>query len=215
VSGTLTCPACGYSWWSVARSQQTRCGQCHGSLYVPARVRNAGQVLPSGAVYPVERRPTEAPAATAQAPSQVRPTPTPSPPRPPGPTPAYVRAAVELDYAPAPAPAPAPVAVEPETAPAGATVTTRLRERIRAAVPAPTPNAGRDAFRHAVESSGFVALVTLGCGHEVALPSERPAQWSGLVSCPTCREPVPYRSRRTTAADAVPEGAIHGAYVVS
>ena len=106
---------------------------------------------------------------------------------PPHPVPAAV---VEPAYAPAPA----RPAAEPETAPAGGNVTTRLRERIRAAVPAPTSNAGRDAFRRAVGATGFVALVTLGGGHEVALPSERPAQWSGLVSCPTCREPVPYRS---------------------
>ncbi|MHB1781822.1 MAG: hypothetical protein ACYCTE_03860 [Acidimicrobiales bacterium] len=59
-----------------------------------------------------------------------------------------------------------------------------------------------------------VRLASLGCGHDVTVPVERPAAWHGDVWCPTCSEPAPYRSLRGATADDLPRGTRAGRYVV-
>jgi len=47
MAGVVTCPRCGRSWWSEARSQTTRC-RCRQLVYVPAVVRNAPESCTQG-----------------------------------------------------------------------------------------------------------------------------------------------------------------------
>jgi hypothetical protein len=198
--GTMTCPRCGYTWHSRARSQKTECGQCHSTIYVPTKIRNGNGN------------------GTVGRPAQVsRPRPTASPPRQAVLTPpAYV----EDDFEPEPEQAPVPDRFEVEPAqvgrsPATTSIGSRIRERAHAVVPRPAPNVARDGFRRIVAGDSFAALAKLGCGHEVVLPSQRPAQWTGLVSCPACREPAPYRMLRSVSIAELAPGALVGDYAGS
>ena len=47
MAGVITCPRCGRSWWSEARSQATRC-RCRQLVDVPASVRNAPESCTQG-----------------------------------------------------------------------------------------------------------------------------------------------------------------------